>query len=233
MSIFDDVIIPSMKFTRPISDEELQLLRQEDEVSAQQIKRLTKWALIAVLLIVTASIVIYGYIAAKLLPVLGLTSSGLLLAMLWAMVSLIRDIRKNMNGRDQLRAKNTLAVIRAVTQAYIYFPEQEDEGDGYIFQLEDNRLLAISGQDFYKDEKWPTTCFEIIEGKDDKGRIIFFAVVTEGEPLAPAHVVENTGGWFNLAHPELPDPVRFSETNGTLEDCLKVIRNNKGKHNIE
>lgn len=51
------------------------------------------------------------------------------------------------------------------------FEEIEDEGACYAFQISDEEILFIEGQEFYSSAKFPNTDFEIVRIFDSRGNL--------------------------------------------------------------
>lgn len=82
-----------------------------------------------------------------------------------------------------------VAVKRVRAAAVVEIEALEDEGTGYVFDVEDGRVLFIKGQDYFPSDDempWPNTEFEIVRAAAD-GRLL--DVHCHGAPLAPLRVV--------------------------------------------
>jgi hypothetical protein len=74
----------------------------------------------------------------------------------------LREIRKNaiINNKEILE-KNSFQVLWCKPKAVVSFEQYEDEGYHYIFDIGEDTLLFIGGQDFPSNNRFPNTEFEI------------------------------------------------------------------------
>jgi hypothetical protein len=67
--------------------------------------------------------------------------------------------------------------------------EGEDEGACYAFQLDDDQILFISGQDYYSSSQFPNSDFSLNQILDDQGRLLEELISKQGEKLQPVHQI--------------------------------------------
>jgi hypothetical protein len=107
----------------------------------------------------------------------------------WANVSARRDVLKIVNRIESALLKNEVRVIRIESQDLVDFEEVEDEGACYALQIEENRVLFVSGQDYYPSARFPNTHFSLnqILGKDDE--IVEQLISKHGTKLRPTRTI--------------------------------------------
>ena len=66
--------------------------------------------------------------------------------------------------------------------------EQEDEGACFAFQVAD-RIVFVSGQEFYPSASFPNSDFALVEISDSRGRIVEMAIETAGKKLQPIRTI--------------------------------------------
>jgi hypothetical protein len=107
-------------------------------------------------------------------------------------------------------------VIRIRSDEMVEFEEEEDEGVCYAFQVGD-RIVFISGQDFYPSAKFPNSDFSLVEMIDGGGSIVERAIVTSGKKLQPIRTIAA----------ELKSKLRIPEhlqiLQGRLEDIDRLL----------
>lgn len=77
--------------------------------------------------------------------------------------------------------------VRAV--AVVEIQEYEDEGPGYIYDVEDGKLLFLKGQQYYpvdESSPWPNTEFEIVRASEED---VWVGIFCHGDELAPSRVI--------------------------------------------
>lgn len=126
--------------------------------------------------------------------------------------------RNELKGIRYLKNSNVITSIRVQSLEYIQLSEEEDEGVHYIFQVEPNKILCMGGQDFYPTKKFPSSDFEIAEGKDEKGNVIFFEIYPFGEKCKPLKKIK---GKQKAALMKKRDFAGYKITAGKLTDLIK------------
>lgn len=100
----------------------------------------------------------------------------------------LRNRRLVKRLRDTLNAGRAREV-RIIASAVIEFEEQEDEGACYAFQIADERIVFIAGQDFYPSAKFPNTEFALIDIIGPSGQVEDFLIRKSGEKLKPLRTI--------------------------------------------
>ena len=79
--------------------------------------------------------------------------------------------------------------VRVVASCVVEFEEDEDEGACYAFQIADDRMVFISGQEFYASAKFPSSDFALVDVLGPSGEVVDSFIRKNGEKLAPIRVV--------------------------------------------
>ena len=174
--------------TRPATDRELDQIREALDNPPEAISILATlrwlviWLLGLLLVFVLLGLVIWALsfnLPLLLNPLLGLVAGFLALVaivFLYALASAIAAVWENRKARPefetvrrpQLEEALADARVDAVTirpAAVVALEAFEDEGDGYVFDLGDGRLLFLKGQDLYPSDEtmpWPNTDFDLV-----------------------------------------------------------------------
>ena len=107
-----------------------------------------------------------------------------------------RDMRKDA-GRFERMAGDLESALTANhadvydirARAFAAFEEIEDEGACYAFELEENRLVFIAGQEFYEGAKFPSLDFSLVYVLDEPGRPVDMLIDKRGAKSGPARTV--------------------------------------------
>jgi hypothetical protein len=84
--------------------------------------------------------------------------------------------------------RNQAHVIRIRSDQMVAFEEREDEGACYAFQVGD-RIVFVSGQDFYPSAKFPNSDFSLVEIIDSRGTMVEMIIDTAGKKLQPIRTI--------------------------------------------
>jgi len=111
---------------------------------------------------------------------------------LWTRRDMSRDARSfdAMASRLQSALKANAAddyVVKA--RAFAEFEEIEDEGACYAFELFDNRLVFILGQEFYEGARFPSLDFSLVDVLDEAGQAVDMLIEKRGAKAAPARTI--------------------------------------------
>ncbi|MCH8044001.1 MAG: hypothetical protein IID44_09820 [Planctomycetes bacterium] len=135
----------------------------------------------------------------------------------WAYWSEWRDSAKRIRSINSAVARNIASVVRIRSEEMIEFEEHEDEGACYAFQLDDDRIVFVSGQEFYRTARFPSTDFELIDIADEAGNLAETRIVKHGEPLAPVRTIASADAR------DLSIPFHLSVVSGRLEDIERIL----------
>jgi hypothetical protein len=140
-----------------------------------------------------------------------------------------RDARKDavqlqsmVQGLQSALNRNSADVYDVQAKSFVEFEEIEDEGAAYAFELEDGRVLFISGQEFYPGAKFPSLDFSLVYFLDETGQTVDMQIEKRGPKAAPLrlvpaaikerleipeHLETRPGGIAHLEdHLEVPEP---------------------------
>lgn len=86
-----------------------------------------------------------------------------------------------------------VAVAQVEAQAVVVIQAAEDEGNGYVFDIGDGRMLFLQGQEFDEvrgdDGNWPNTAFEMVRTANGG---MWLGVFGNGAPLTAERVISVT-----------------------------------------
>lgn len=113
------------------------------------------------------------------------TSIGFFVAGLWGFLEIYLKDNKALQRIAWLKNENKVVSVLVKSTDYIAIPEQEDEGDFFLFQLPDNKIVYIGGQQFYASDTFPNNNFEIVIATDPKKKIVLLNKYDLGDKIAP------------------------------------------------
>lgn len=102
-------------------------------------------------------------------------------------------------------------------RAFVEFEEVEDEGACYAFALDENRLLFISGQEFYAGAKFPSLDFSLVYVLDQAGQPIEMFIDKRGPAAKAARIVPRS------VKNTLEIPEHLEIRSGTLDEVESLL----------
>src|ERR1700731_4434419 len=72
---------------------------------------------------------------------------------------------------EEALRRNQAREIRIQSDEMVELEEEEDEGTCYAFQLSGQRIVFVSGQDFYASARFPNSDFSLIHIYGEKERV--------------------------------------------------------------
>jgi hypothetical protein len=134
--------------------------------------------------------------------VLASDASWLIITMFWLVVGgaiaiwVRRDMRMHASGfggmaRDLASAlrQNAADVYDINARSFAAFEEIEDEGACYAFELEDDRLVFVTGQEFYEGARFPSLDFSLVYVLDERGRTVDMLIDKRGDKTPPTRTI--------------------------------------------
>ena len=119
-----------------------------------------------------------------------------------------RDLNKDDRAFDAMRERmssalraNKAKVIDVTATAFVALEEVEDEGACYAFEVADDTLLLLSGQQYYEAARFPSLDFSLVDVLDERNRIVDAWIRKRGSKAAPQRVIPAATKW----QLELPD----------------------------
>ena len=108
---------------------------------------------------------------------------------LWVAVAENSQRRKLRLALSRTLESGRVREIRVVASGVVEFEEEEDEGACYAFQIADDRILFVSGQEFYASASFPNSDFALVDVLDPSGELVDFFIRKNGEKLVPIRTV--------------------------------------------
>jgi hypothetical protein len=140
---------------------------------------------------------------------------------LWVRRDMRRDARRMRAMAGSLESalrRNEADVYDIRAHAFVEFEEIEDEGACYAFALEGERLVFISGQEFYPEARFPSLDFSLVYVLDRKGRAVDMVIEKRGGKARPVRTIPG------FVKPNLDLPDHLAVRTGRLEDLADMLR---------
>jgi hypothetical protein len=201
------------EYTREMNAQERAVLEEIIDGSVSPtiknyLKPVTYWTIVMILSMALAiGLVILA--AEKLsgaLMVFVMLCPGLLLVVgvfsLFMVINLVGSYFRELCLYRQFKRDRIPAVQKALSENKVYVKGVrassvivveafDDEGDGFVFDLENGRILFLQGDQYYPardDMSWPNSDFEIVQSLDGN---VWIGVFCYGAALIPDRVIKN------------------------------------------
>jgi hypothetical protein len=185
------------KIVRPLSEKERRLL---SAALAQRQRRLATHHRRTLVLGLALFVIMWGLmVMATMADKKGptwywsmLISLGIALPIsMWSYLSLRPKRFADVGNFESALRRNEARVIRIQSDMMVEFEEQEDEGACYAFQLNDHRIVFVSGQEFYPSAKFPNTDFSLVAIYGDNEVLVEGCIEKHGNQLKPARTISS------------------------------------------
>ena len=140
----------------------------------------------------------------------------------WAFGEEYIRLNKRQKSISFALSQGTVNYIRVTTDSHVELAEYEDEGAHYLFQLDNDRILSVGGQDFYPSSKFPNTDFEIVVCYGINNETLFLEIYNYGKKLPPTIKISGKEKWDLIGRPNYPDPEKFTVISGRIEDYKNI-----------
>jgi hypothetical protein len=108
---------------------------------------------------------------------------------LWVAVSEYFRRRKLRIVLSRTRDSGQVREVRIVASDVVEFEEEEDEGACYAFQVAEDKILFVQGQEFYASPRFPNSDFALVNVLDPSGHSVDFFIRKDGVKLMPIRTV--------------------------------------------
>jgi hypothetical protein len=85
--------------------------------------------------------------------------------------------------------RNAADVYDIHARSFAVLEETEDEGACYAFELEGDRLVFVTGQEFYEAARFPSLDFSLVYVLDERGTTVDMFIEKRGAKTAPARTI--------------------------------------------
>ena len=219
------IFVSTMQTERPLSDREIKILKKDlkrlNNLKSLQIKFLVGWSLLA---IIVGTFVYFKLDTITEIYLLFATVVVYILIGFWSFMALFLKQKKERKNIDYVFATNKVKSIKLTATYYIELPEVEDEGVYYFFQISENEILALGGQEFYPTNNFPSDNFEIAICNGQKGELVLLETNNYGKKTHPKRKITGQQKWDLLKNQNYPAPDNFLIIDGQLDNIEAVMR---------
>ena len=104
---------------------------------------------------------------------------------LWVLAEEWKSIRQTASALESALRANQATEIRVQAHTVAEIEEREDEGACWLFELGDERLLVLSGQDYYATRRFPNDDFSVVRILKEGGEPLETVLALRGSRLQP------------------------------------------------
>lgn len=111
---------------------------------------------------------------------------------LWVRRDLLKGLdvlREMLHGYESARRREEAEVFEVRSSAFAELEEFEDEGACYAFQLDDDRIVFVAGQEFYPQARFPSHDFSLVHILDERDQPVEMLIEKRGPQAAPTRVI--------------------------------------------
>ncbi|MCD4780642.1 MAG: hypothetical protein K8S27_08875 [Candidatus Omnitrophica bacterium] len=214
------------EYTRQLNDKEKNILRKELKTVNNRINSFNKSTSIILLIIFIIGLPLAGIQIKKGLglAILAFVVFGVfLLIPLWVRKEEKNKEQKIANNINITFEKNSMKILHCQSLNMYKLKEYEDEGPHYLFQVEENKILFIGGQEFYESKIFPNTDFEIATAYGEGSFPAFLEKYYYGEKLKPLKTIAGKEKWKLLENRKFFDIENIKIIDGTLGEIDKIL----------
>ena len=136
---------------------------------------------------------------------------------LWVRRDLRTDIEAMTRDLESALRQNAADVYDIHAHSFAQFEEIEDEGACYAFELDGDRLVFITGQEFYESARFPSLDFSLVYVLDERGRTVDMFIDKRGPKTPPSRTISAT------SKQALDIPEHLEMRSGTLDNLETIL----------
>lgn len=209
---------------RPLYDKEKRILKKDlknlDQRNTFQKRFLIGWSTLA---LIVGTIVYFRLDSKTEYYLLFGTVLVYILIGVWVFLENFVKANKQRKSIGFVLTENKVKYIRIVSEKYIELSEVEDEGVYYLFQIKDNKIISLGGQEFYPTKKFPSNDFEIALSYGKFGELVLFEKYVNGSKIQPVKIVTGQTKWDLISNSNYPNPEDYTIIDGNIEDFETLI----------
>ncbi len=174
---------------RKLTDEEMTALVEEREKIERKLLFHYRFTVISLAFLFLAALLLLYFFLGTASVNLILLALGLIIiysaSVIWGYKQNKRMFIENIGEINETIALNHADVYKCFAESCISFQNKSLDEPAHFFQVDENKLLFISGYDFYGNDKFPNTDFEVIAIKAINGKPLRFELNCKGIRLRP------------------------------------------------
>ncbi|WP_319372024.1 hypothetical protein [uncultured Ilyobacter sp.] len=188
-------------FERPLNDDDIKYLNKKYKFQEKRLifinKKITKYLPFYSVLFGVCTVIFFILLHQNSDNFMLFFTGTVFICSPFMIFKLIRNFVKNTMLQsklheimDEILERDTAKVIHCSSSKMIEFEEVEDEGAQYLFQVDENKIFNIAGQEYYETPLFPSSNFELVTilGPREK-EYLDFHIQCFGHKLSPLMVV--------------------------------------------
>jgi len=108
---------------------------------------------------------------------------------LWIYIPERKKLAADLAKFEKAAQQSKAIVVQVQSDRVVEFEEIEDEGACYAFQLPDNSIRFIDGQDYYPSARFPNTDFSLVHILSEEGELLECQITKHGQKLKPVRTI--------------------------------------------
>lgn len=128
-----------------------------------------------------------------------------------------RQLEGMAEGLESALRRNAADVYDVRARSFAELEEIEDEGACYAFELDDNRVVFIMGQEFYESARFPSLDFSLVYVLDEAGQHVDMLIDKRGPKTAPARTIPSA------VKQRLDVPEHLEVRSGGIDDLEGIL----------
>src|SRR5512143_3108572 len=137
----------------------------------------------------------------------------------WVTLDARRSTSKRLLALESALLADRADVVRISAARYVEFEEASDEGACYAFEIAENQVVFLSGQEFYPSARFPSAELALVDILGEAGQVVDSFIEKGAHKLEPARVI-SAARKSELRLPEHLEVVNISLDR--LEESLAV-----------
>ena len=138
-------------------------------------------------------------------------------SVIWGYFNNKKFFNATINGYKHALEKNNAKVYKCYFDQYAAFENKSLDDPTFIFQVEDELLLFVSGKDFYETEDFPNSDFEIARVLGENDNVVFNHIECKGIKIDPSVVLSD------YLKKELRDLKKYPESFTTFQGKISNL----------
>jgi hypothetical protein len=173
-------------YTRLLTPQEKRMVRAGIALCNQQMRRGKRVAFVPLLAIPIA--LAFLWVGQNMNAMVAIGCGAVYLPIFaWATRDARRDSLQRRKRWQAILDDNRVDVLRCVAGEVVEWEEKEDEGKTYFFQIEEDKILVLTGQEYYPTRRFPNDDFELVISEGE--RPVFGYTRCLGNKLNPQFVL--------------------------------------------
>ena len=210
---------------RQLTDEELTKLVEEKEKIIRKKRFHYRFTLVSLsFLFVAAVLLLYFFLESASVGLIVLALGLILiysLSVVWGYKQNAKMFLENIEEIDEAISLDYAIVYKCYAKHCASFQNKSLDEPAHFFEFEDKKLFFLSGFDFYPNERFPNSDFEVVVIKSKEGKNLQSNLICKGIFLKPNIVLSDK--LKKILRDQKKYPENLSVMPGNLEELEQVL----------